>query len=467
MTEESPPLHPKSQRSSNPFSESCRNNFPSLENAFVLPTKGSSGGGGGSSSDDFQSVCSQGSSFLNMSIGAMAALADHMRHVAKYGIDGEKTSELTTSDDTENNEADTSRNLSDEKWNYLMDHSNVNTDGSFAAIFENATGVDISFAATDTSCDYFNTSRVKDLATPERARDIQGIVSTREDEYYFGEEDEEDDDDEEGNRSSPFDQGQEEDCIEGLSRTLSFESLNNVNISYISNAGSEFLRRNNPEDSFQEPEDAFNFLNIASPGSRFHDSSFSSSPKKKPLASRDTTPNFPSFSSRSNQKRYLPPRRPQYSTWDKENATVNRSFGKKNNKIVTKANSPPKPLEKNRPRDFVKVISGGGDDEDDPSPISLAQTTPSPENEKLESLLTGRRKYRTVVPRRVFLDSPQEFPEEQDSFSAFLPDEEEEDNSNHGDYDVEEEFDHFEDGEEGVIFSPVQALTESFEAFFG
>ncbi|KAL3945585.1 MAG: hypothetical protein SGBAC_000325 [Bacillariaceae sp.] len=452
---ESPPLHPKSQRRSNPFSEACRNNFPSLDNAFGLPTKGrGSAGGSGSSSDDCQSVFSQGSSFLNMSIGAMAALTDHMRHVAKYGIDGEKTAELTQ--DTENVEADTSRNSLDEKWSYLLEHSGVNTDGSFAAIFENATGVDISFAGTDTSCDYFNTSRVKGLATPERVRDMQGVVSTREDDYYFDEEDEEDDDDEEASNSSPFDPTR--DCIQGLDRTLSFESLNNNDISRISNTGSEFLRRNNPEDSFQVPEDAFNFLNIASPG-RLHDSSFSSSPKKKTFASRDATPKIPSFESFSNHQRFLPPRRPQF-TCDKENAPVNRIFD--NHKTETKRNSPRKALEK-RSRDFKKAIGGGDDGEDDTSPISFAQTTPSPENEELESSLTGRRKYRTVVPRRVFLDSPKDFPEEQDSFSVFPHGEEENDNSE----DEQDELDDYFDHEEEIIFSPVQALTESFEALFG
>ena len=104
---DSPPLNSKSYRRANPFAEKCRNNFPSLDNAFSSPTKGDSSGSN-SSSDDFQSVCSQGSSFLNMSIGAMAALTDHMRQVIKYGIDGEKTAELT--EDT-----NTSRNSLDEK----------------------------------------------------------------------------------------------------------------------------------------------------------------------------------------------------------------------------------------------------------------------------------------------------------------------------------------------------------------
>eukprot|EP00980_Cylindrotheca_fusiformis_P027612 scaffold21507_cov73-Cylindrotheca_fusiformis.AAC.1 len=39
-----------------------------------------------------------------------------------------------------------------------------------------------------------------------------------------------------------------------------------------------------------------------------------------------------------------------------------------------------------------------------------------------EPPLSGRRKFRTVVPRRVFLESPSDFPEEQDSFSVIAQD---------------------------------------------
>ena len=75
---EKPPPH----RANNPFSERQRDNFPSLDAAFLK-----------NHSIEIESTCSQGSSFLNISIGARAALTEHLRHVAKYGIDGEKNGE--------------------------------------------------------------------------------------------------------------------------------------------------------------------------------------------------------------------------------------------------------------------------------------------------------------------------------------------------------------------------------------
>jgi hypothetical protein len=82
----------------NPFLEQERNHFPDFEVALtsgpIFTTVNDE-----DNEDDQQcsfvdhSVCSGGtSSILKMSIGARAALNEHLRHVAKYGIDGEKSS---------------------------------------------------------------------------------------------------------------------------------------------------------------------------------------------------------------------------------------------------------------------------------------------------------------------------------------------------------------------------------------
>jgi hypothetical protein len=423
---ESPPLPPAGERRFNPFSEANRNSFPSIDNVFRT-------------GNDCKSVCSQGSfhgsSFLNLSIGAFAALGDHMRHVAKYGIDGEEEHDDAEAEDTEESLKEL-RNPLDKKWDYLLDHSNVNVDGSFAVINENA-GVDISFAATDTSNDFFNTSRVKDLATPDRNKDVSGVVMARGEEYAFDEE--ESFDAPSPSHLAPPEVVQEQHTEEAFPRSFSFNSLNNVDISRISNADC-------PDYSFQEdPEDAFNFLDIASPGSRIHDSSFSSTPRRHPPPSQDNTPKLPSFFS-STDRRSLPPRRFSRSTHDKENS-MNRSFEHSSGR--TKKPSPLSALG-SLPRGFLRALGARGEKNTKvqaPSPIPHSKTTPpSPVDISAtnEPSLSGRRKYRTVVPRRVFLDSPSDYPEEQDSFSAIL-----------------------QDDDDGVTNeSPARSLMDSFEAVY-
>lgn len=343
-----------------------------------------------------------------------------MRHVAKHGIDGE--GDEGTKDEEDDTQPPTEfRNPLDEKWDYLLEHSNVNVDGSFAAINENA-GVDVSFAATDVSNDFFNTSRVKDLATPERNLDTSGIVMARGEEYMF-EEEESFDPPTSGHLAPPevLQQQQQEDDEDDdeFPRTFSFNSLNNVDISRISNTDSELLRKC-PGDSFQDPEDAFNFLNIASPGSRLQDSSFSSTPRRHPPSSQENTPKLSIFFSSIN-RRSLPPRRRPRSSQDKENA-VNRSLEHCPGRTKKK---PPLSALENLPRDFLRALGASAEPNAKKqvlSPISLVKTTPSPPADTcstaVEPSLSGRRKYRTVVPRRVFLDSPSNFPEEQDSFSV-------------------------------------------------
>jgi hypothetical protein len=214
----------------NPFYERERNNFPDFEIA-LKPGSPSSYYANTFDDDDeaddddqrqHSSVCSGGnSSILNMSIGARAALNEHLRHIAKHGIDGESGNSGNNHDDDDNlgnaespPPSDSHNNPLDEHWENLLDISNrVNSSGeagSFAggALAAAAAAATIPspfgdssplnhlmYAAsseadgdgievmTDVSHDYFNSSRVKLLATPERNLHRRlDMVVTRDDE---------------------------------------------------------------------------------------------------------------------------------------------------------------------------------------------------------------------------------------------------------------------------------------------
>ncbi|KAG7355931.1 hypothetical protein IV203_000617 [Nitzschia inconspicua] len=214
------PLHPASAATTsmaprNPFHEHIRNNFPDFEVALKPGSMSYAANIFDDDDDDDDarqqslvdhSVCSAGnSSILNMSIGARAALNEHLRHIAKYGIDGEKgdSGSCNSSDDRAcEGEEDRSpppcpstHSLLDEHWENLLDiSSRVNLSGEAGSvgegIFEPTTpsvfedafplhenlmyvasnevdgdGIEV---MTDLSHDFFNSSRVKLLATPER-----------------------------------------------------------------------------------------------------------------------------------------------------------------------------------------------------------------------------------------------------------------------------------------------------------
>lgn len=129
------------RRSTDPFYvKDDRNNFPGLDEAFLsdaidveaTPKMGSSSkryssrakeSSSSSSSLDRdpsslmldRSVCFDSSSLpsssLDMSIGARAALSEHLRHIARYGLDGQQNVVLQPGE----------RDGLDEEWDRLMD----------------------------------------------------------------------------------------------------------------------------------------------------------------------------------------------------------------------------------------------------------------------------------------------------------------------------------------------------------
>ena len=200
-----------SHRPNNPFKqEREKENFPDLDMFF-----GNGGGSGRTTTsasttqlqDVNQSYCSQeGSSILNMSIGARAALNEHLRHVEKFGIDGEKPQEenefqaLAESAEVcssskhnakyqQEEEETNNKNALDAQWDKLLDSSGSNnndTSGSFARVLSNSrldNLVEESMEiGTDVSNDYFNSSRVMmALRTPERNFNRPDMVMTRQD----------------------------------------------------------------------------------------------------------------------------------------------------------------------------------------------------------------------------------------------------------------------------------------------
>jgi len=188
MTETSFPVARSTtlRQAENPFSrrEGERDNFPDIDLCFKkdVATKQHD-----STSSSF--VDENNSSFLNMSIDARAALNEHMRYIAKFGIDGEQKETII-----EEEEFTKPLNDLDKQWDLFLDDEHeervMNTscsfggDPSFCRLETQSTPgqeecIDV---LTDVSQDcFFDTSRVRDLVTPERNRLKTNFVVTRSD----------------------------------------------------------------------------------------------------------------------------------------------------------------------------------------------------------------------------------------------------------------------------------------------
>jgi hypothetical protein len=148
-----------------------------------------------------------------MSIGARAALNEHLRHVAKYGIDGEKSITRKSDKNSHDQEgflaADNANNILDEHWENLLDVSSCRVNSSceaesfvgaaplslLASTFGDSFPMNsVTYATSpegdgdgievmyDVSHDFFNSSRVKLLTTPERSQNRRlDMVVTRDD----------------------------------------------------------------------------------------------------------------------------------------------------------------------------------------------------------------------------------------------------------------------------------------------
>lgn len=461
----------------NPFSRRDRDNFPTIDeflaqhdDSFERMIEPSST----SPSDDGIE-----SSIFNMSIGARAALSEHMRQIAKHGIDGESSS------------PEAPNTILDLEWERYHDAKGPSVHDCSR---ESNTSFDIhasppSFlepsieVMTDVSHDYFTSARVKQLATPERNRGRTHYVSTRKGGLY-------DEDEDASDLSSliPTDTIAPELLMMHLSSAAAHE-YGNAHASFQSASFCEpdISRISSTDDS--EPYCLKQGPNISSQMKQAVRGSVGEQ-GASPFFLRDRTPHFrhnfrpqqspssmpsPLHAEASFDHLSRSPGRSQISSMfcdarhQKENVlnnpvdTKKPFLGRKDRHMGSPSDSPPFNQEtgtthalETMSTDFMAAIAcarieGGGT----LSPISMVgslaggaltesasfssrkgrnfETTrarmlnhppsiapgtqqDSSTSSSSSSLLTGRKRFRTVVPRRVYLDSPSQFVDEQDSF---------------------------------------------------
>ncbi len=459
--------HRQVPASRNPFSHSDRNNFPGVDRALSLDDENdnrvfSSQEQRMSPSPD-HSICSHSSS-LNMSIGARAALNEHLQHVALHGIDGHYALETSASFE---------RLPQDEIWDCLLDGNLSVTSASYPSLFDRLQPVstiteggeeEIEIAFTDVSggsnSDYFNSSRVWQLETPERNKQIrQTIITRRGDEQY--------EESDSGSQASGMMYlynvalgMHEQPSVDH--HNSSFLSLG-VDLSRISN--SDVSNRSSPpgEQSLYRPRDVFSddfvpFAEARTPSRR-------GSPQRRSLLSSPLEP-----------IRFSPERQP---------ISAIREYGEKENYLNDIGLSPiaaqagsiagklGRPLRRQHPGDAFPGFSPSAspiartspishtnsgfdfrnfptvsencildmDDEKDSSQNNSSHTIdlkPREQRGKCMSSLSSisaataslpkhssstssddhRIQYRTVVPSRVFMDEADNFPFQEDSFSS-------------------------------------------------
>ena len=317
------------------FTES-RDNFPSWEDA-CLP---------GDTLVD-PSTVSNNSSFL--SIGAKAALAEHLRHVSKHGLD-ESSSALRN---------DTPDHPLDRHWEALMDGHNLSHISWY-----NSSDQGVEILKGEASSDYFDSSRVQLLFTPEKNRDKLDRVSHR------------------GYTEESFSSDSAEVGMFSIDspEVSSEEPLAAVDISRISADGSDAPIKHvlSPDCSFAQDhrstiDDVQHlFASMQSVASPIVSRSFPKPPSSRSSLAR-VSPYAPT-------KENLPP----------------APIARRHNTSATTAHSDLSSLRKS--------LDFGGSSRESPRGAM--------------SPFLDRRLYRTVVPTRVFMTEPDDFPEQYDSFSA-------------------------------------------------
>lgn len=153
-----PRRQPFQELNINPFSprrngNTLTNNYPGLDHVFEKESSSPL------SPDRSSSIISPPSE-LNMSIGARAAINEHTRHIAKFGLDGSRCDYSIQNDYSPNK---------DDEWERLMNGTSI-SQASFSTTFitENDRNQTLNVTNCDQSSDFFNSSRVAMLATPEK-----------------------------------------------------------------------------------------------------------------------------------------------------------------------------------------------------------------------------------------------------------------------------------------------------------
>lgn len=483
MEEEERRVTSRSEIVSNPFAD--RDNFPGVDRALGLDDvqtqheqRGSCYGYEDRISPD-QSICSHQTSAslqnssLNMSIGARAALYEHLRHVALHGLDGGQQSPTDTSLSFE-------RLPQDEVWERLMDGNLSITSASSPTLIDRLQAVvsisedgeeAVEVVADSSGSDFFDSSRIWQLSTPEKNKGVHRSITTRRgpDEY-----EESDSGSQESGMMYLYNVALGMHADQGsVDHSTSLLSLG-VDLSRISNSDVSDIRSSPDEVSFHQ-RNMFEDFSTQSPARR-------------------SCRIDPSFSTPSRQGIWSPEPSSMFSPSRQSVSTV-RTYGEKENYMNDIGLSPiaaqagsiavkiGRPSRRHYPGDaFPSYSPGSGASPnelvnrmrnlrmDEPSPISRAnsghdmRTTfptvsencildmedkgessksasssiglkPRDSFQKRASSLNStpatasvpkqhspssedRRRYRTVVPSRVFMDDPENFPIQEDSFSS-------------------------------------------------
>ena len=191
----------------NPFYGGARDNFPSLERALgsLLDNQ--------HASSDNCSLSGSRTESLDLSIDARAALHEHLRHIAKFGMDNEfaEQSHAPTADTSSSlpPAAALPNNTLDEEWenilqgnpldfHYPLNDSTLPTFDRLQVLDATTAENDIEVAVTEMTFisvtgedDYFNSSKVWQLMTPEKNRGRRPqAVTNRDEEDSYNDEDE-------------------------------------------------------------------------------------------------------------------------------------------------------------------------------------------------------------------------------------------------------------------------------------
>jgi len=433
-----------------------------------------------------QSICSQ-ASLLNLSIGARAALNEHLRHVAKYGLDDSREVAQDFGLEGENS-LRTQRDPRDVLWEKLVDSSNI----SFNSVTNSAhlslenlryfdqvltlpsdDGHEEVETLADQSSDYFNSSRVMLLQTPDRIRSTKmNAVTSRTGGSTFDESFACSEECEPSSVARLFHASRAQFNSTDVARPMMAElpnfdstttdnsfSLSAVDLSRISADGSEDLcPKRSPDTSFVSQDhrttiDDSRYGAIEPLTSPTYRSYGESTPQRKP----DHKSFWPSHRKSPPRRQYIKENVLNHSEKLGLSPAGSRSQGsgsKKKPPLTTSKLVVPEsqrqrsvpvgssirlPAHDSRISSMIVEYGGPVRAEGCDSDLSTLQNSSSEKNSNVrkESPLSSsdasqintpsldlddRRRYRTVVPTRVFLtEPPDEFPEQYDSFSAPPP----------------------------------------------
>lgn len=421
-----------------------------------------------------QSICSYASSsLLNMSIGARAALNEHLRHVAIHGIDGQASPAETSVLSHE-------RLPQDEVWERLLDGNLSITSASAPSLFDRLQcvvsisedgeeAIEVLDVSDSGSSDFFNSSKIWQLATPEKNRGVRRPITTKRGDEQYEESDSE-------SQASGMMYlynvavGMHEASHHSIdAHNSSFLSLG-VDLSRISNSDVSDVRSSPDDVSFHQR--VFEDADICTPSRRnsslIRDQSFST-PSRRGLLSPEPSLFSPSRRSVSTIRGSdLSAADIGLSPIAAQAGSIAVKLGRRHSRrhhpgeaFPLLSASPlkimehePSPISQaNSAFHFPETVSEHcildmDDDKRDKSgdssvllglkprerlstspdkqasPASLSTISAQPSVSKQQqhsssaSSSDDRRRYRTVVPARVFMDEPDEFPFQQDSFCS-------------------------------------------------